>query len=57
MMHCLLSNTIHLHIHQDTISKHMTWHYLEAGATVKPSKSWDFIEVHGLAEAFKPATL
>lgn len=57
MMHCLLTNTINLHIHQDTISKHMTEHYLETEATVKPSKSWDFIEVRGLAEVFKLDTL
>lgn len=54
MMHCLLSNTINLHIHQEIISKH---DIALPGGRVKPSKSWDFTEVHGLAEAFKPATL
>lgn len=57
MVYCLLSTTVHLYISQDIISREMSQPYLKAGATVKKSKSQGFIEVHGLAEAFKPPAL
>ena len=56
MMYFLVSTTIHLYINQ-ILSRKMSKPCLKAGATVKTSKSWDFIEVHGLAEAFKPPAL